>query len=168
MDFAHYNRAKRAEDGAWLHVLHPDKDEPLYLHEQDGKAVSLPEPNDKPCRVLVRGIHSPRLRKMHKAHERKISEMQMRMAQGSKADRKGFLDSIREAEEEFGLRLLDEAIIGWENIPWDGEVLPYSEDAKAMLIPEPGQYDAPTDWLMEQISDFAKGRSNFLETSPGD
>jgi hypothetical protein len=47
-------------------------------------------------------------------------------------------------------------------------VLEYSEDAKALLIPDPDQDDAPTDWLMEQIADFARSRTNFLEITPSD
>ena len=163
MDFGTYNRALRAQEGEWLHVLHPDLARPLYL--QDGKPPSIDvTETDKPVRVLVQGVHSPELRKMHKAFEDQLALLSARMG---RANGSGEVRSINkqmaELQEKHGLAMIGAAIKGWENFVYNGEVLPFSDEAKAQIMPQPGQLDCPTEWLTEQIAHFSRDRSNFFQ-----
>lgn len=163
MDFGTYNRATRAQDGEWMHVLHPETLRPLYA--QDGKPLVIGEDEtDKPVRVLVQGLHSPDLRKMHKAYEDQAALLRARLG---RADGSGNMRAIQkqmaEAEEKHGLAMIKVAIKGWENIIYNGADLPFSEGAKSQIVPEVGQLDCPTEWLAEQVAQFSRYRSNFFQ-----
>lgn len=163
MDFGTYNLAARAQEGEWMHVLHPETLRPLYM--QDGKTPTLGETEtDKPCRILVQGAHSPELRQMYKAYEDRIALLR---AKASRADGQGVILSLqkqmREAEEKHGLALVAAAIKNWENIVFNGEVLPFSDEAKAKIVPAPGDLDCPTEWLARQIVNFSRDPSNFFQ-----
>lgn len=163
MDFGTYNRATRAQEGEWMHVMHPETLRPLYM--QDGKTPTLGEAEtDKPCRILVQGVHSPELRQMHKVYEDRIALLR---AKASRADGQGVIRNLqkqmREEEEKHGLAMIAAAIKGWENIVFNGELLPFSDDAKSIIVPDPGQMDCPTEWLAEQVANFSRDRSNFFQ-----
>ena len=163
MDFATYNRATRAQEGEWMHVQHPELLRPLYA--QDGKrpAVGVVE-SDKPVRVLVQGVHSPELRKMHKVFEDQVALIRARMGRANgTGEVRALQKQMAEAEEKHGLAMIAAAIKGWENIVFNGEFMPYTEEAKAQIVPHFGQLDCPTEWLAEQVAHFSRDRSNFFQ-----
>lgn len=185
MDFARYNAAKSAESGSWMHIEDPITREPLYAIEakrdapelgveKGWNALSLSDaakllgkepPKDRPCRIRVQGIQSPQLRRMHRDHERSMTVLHQRAAGLAHHAKAAAVEQINEETDRFGLAVFAAAITEWENIPWDGEILPVSDDNKSKLIPRPGQLDAPTEWLMKQVGSFMREETNFLGRS---
>lgn len=163
MDFATYNRATRAQDGEWMHVAHPDTLRPLFMKMDGKKATASEEENDAPIRVLVQGISSPELRQMHKAYEDRLALIRAKM---TRANGQGEVVALQkqasELEEKHGLAMIATAIKGWENLPFNGEVLAFSDDAKSQIVPPFGSMNHPTEWLAEQVAMFSRDRSNFF------
>lgn len=169
MDFGTYNRAERAQEGEWMHVLHPETTRPLYLHMDGKKATASDVENDAPVRVLVQGVHSPALRKMHKAYENKAAGIRARMGRATGAgELRNLQKQIAELEEQHGLDMIKAAILNWENLPYLAEVLPFSDEAKDKIVPYAGQLDCSTEWLAEDVARFSRDRSNFFQTPATD
>lgn len=164
MDFGTYNRAERAQDGEWMHVLHPETLRPLYMHMEGKKAVASDVENDAPSRIRVQGVHSPELRKMHKSYEDKAAGIRARMGRASGAgELRSLQKQLSELEELHGLNMIKAAMLDWENIPYLGEVLTFSAEAKDKIVPHAGQLDCPTEWLAEDVARYSRDRSNFFQ-----
>lgn len=168
MDLGTYSRATRAQEGEWMHVLHPETMRPLYMQSTTPLSVG-DTVTDKPVRVLVQGVYSPELRAMSKAHEGAMAKLRAKLGRATGAgDVAAIQSQITEATEKFGLSLIAAAIKGWENFVFNGEVLAFSDAAKEKIIPKAGELDCPTDWLIEQVSLFSQDRSNFFMKAPQD
>jgi hypothetical protein len=164
MDFGTYNRATRAQEGEWMHVLHPETFQPLYLHMDGKKATASAEPNETPVRMLIQGVHSPDLRKMQKAYEDQAALLRAKMGRANGiGEIRAIQRQLEEAEQKHGFALLRAAVLSWENFPYLGEVLVYSEKAKDDILPKFGEFDCPTEWLAEQAAQYSRDKSNFFQ-----
>lgn len=166
MDLGTYSRATRAQEGEWMHVLHPETLRPLYM--QNTKPFSVgEEATDKPVRILVQGIYSPELRAMSKNHEGAMAKLRAKLGRATGAGEVAAIQSqITEATEKFALSLVAAAIKGWENLVFNGDVLAFSDAAKEKIVPKAAYFECPTDWLIEQVSQFSQDRSNFFMKAP--
>lgn len=121
MDFANFDLTDAADGGVWLHMKSPFDGALLYA--DDGK-------QEKPCRVLVRGNHSDEMRALIKAHDRKIGALSLRLAKAeSDKAANAIMAQIDEAKEAHEDRLIQCAVMGWENIIHGGKPIERTDEA---------------------------------------
>lgn len=134
MDFADFGLAG-ADQSEWFHLRAPD-DQPFYL-QKDGKP-GLKE-TDKPCRILLRGIAEP---EVVEALEKLPQIARVYQWKVNRAKDKE-LNALAEAEDrEYRAAvkaLMQVAIIGWENIPYDGELREFNQENLLFMFTRTGQ-----------------------------
>lgn len=135
MDFAAFDTAPRAEDGAWLHLRHPVTDAPLYA-QPDGTIGA--DETDKPCRVLARGNQSEAVQAVIRAHERREGVLGMKLLQANDdAKRSALIGQQQDNRKRHHEELARAAVVGWENIIFDGKPLAFSPDAVEKMFAAP-------------------------------
>ena len=179
MDLSKYNRAHAARDGAWMHLAHPETREPLFavgLLKADAdagiddgwnaltakEAEAYPGAGCKPIRFHLQGISSPAIRAMQRQHDDKVELLRLRRKASTPEQIVTLNNDIQDETEAHGLAVLTAGILGWENLPWQGALLEFTPENRAMLLPRVGQLDAPTEWLAMQIGEFMRSQANFL------
>ena len=135
MDFASFDTALRADDGAWLHLRHPTTEEPLYV-QVDG-TVGTAE-TERPCRVLARGNQSEAVRAVVRAHERREGALGMKLLQETDEARRAMLmGRQQEDRERHHEALVRAAVVRWEGIIYGGEEVACTPENVAKVFASP-------------------------------
>ena len=139
-DLAHLDPTYAADQGAWLHLKHPNTGDLLYLD-----ADQL-EPS-KPIKIKLAGKDSTNWKAAEQA------DLDRRLDQ---AQRNNKLSVKAQDVERRGLKILAAVTLEWENVMWDGKPLSCSASTAEQL------YNART-WIREQVDEFVADRKNFGE-----
>lgn len=137
MDLSALDTAKASDTPAFLHLLHPTTNEPLYDKAADGQQVAVG--------LMLYGRDSA----AWKAHTRAVTNRALQSRRPGRATAEGL-----EAEALSGIVALT---AGWP-VPFilNGETLNYSPEAARRLY-------AAMPWIREQADAFADDRGNFLK-----
>lgn len=138
LNLATLNTRSAANEGAWLHLDHPQTGEPLYADEE----------RSKPCRIRLLGADSDQFKRL----ANKLSSERMSKAMS----RRGKLTVQMDRVEEDKLDVLCECTVLCENLAWgDAPVLAEDKQALRRMYQDAG-------WIADQVDDFMNERANFL------
>ena len=146
MDFKDISSDLATSKGVPMPVLSPDEQFELYAVEEKGKWGLTTKPNDKPCVLYVVGQDSERFR------QRK-ARMFMEATK-----RRNKTISYSEAEEE-ALETVCAGVVGWDNIPWDGALMEFTDENLKTFLRGYGT-------AYKLVNDFIVQRGNFSKALP--
>ena len=130
MDLTKLSTTENAESGFKMEILNPATGVPVGAF------------------ITVAGTDS----KTYQDAQHKISNKRMKKVSGRTGMR--YLPTSEEVEVE-SIELLARCTLGWENIEWEGQSLPFNlENAKTIYT--------ELLWLREQVISAMEDRSNFL------
>lgn len=145
MDFASMGQTLARNDGIDMHLTGPDGVTPLYAIEVKGKWQVTADPDAKgalPCLFVVVGQDSRIYRR--RKHEM-VDALRTRQR------------TIKAAQiDDEALKLVSAGVMGWKNIPWEGELLEFSNDNLLKFLD--GYRPA-----FDQANEFIADRTNFLK-----
>lgn len=128
MDFADFDLAKVSEVGVWHHLELQGKK--LY---RTGNKIG-PDESDKPCRVMLKGIGTPKVMGLLREIGRigQIADMKASRVKGDAYDAI-LSDADEKTEAAFG-KLIDAAVTDWENIVISGQEAECTRENKAKVV----------------------------------
>lgn len=145
MDFLSMGQTLASDSGVEVQLVAPDGFTRLYAVEKGGKWSLTTDAEAKgaePCRVFVTGQDS-------RAYRRRKHEL-------VDAIRK-HQNTIRAAQiETESLKLVAAGVTGWQNIPWEGELLEFSDENLLRFL---DVYRPAFD----QLDKFIGDRANFMK-----
>jgi hypothetical protein len=113
MDFANLDLRRLSEEGTWVHL------------EYDGEPLST---ESGPCRVRVRGMAADDVMAAARKIERIEIARRDRMARTADKDMDGVLKKAQSDIMAASDEMIVAAVYEWENIVYEGEVLPLTRD----------------------------------------
>jgi len=133
MDFGKINTAEDSNQGATYHVIDPYTEEPAYATV--GK-------EERPVTITILGPDADKVRKY-----------QNDMLRASMKKRKGGQLDPADLEKRLTTQMAN-AIISWEGVLMDGEVLECTRENAMELLNR-------HSWLRDQLAGFQQDRANF-------
>lgn len=129
MDLKALSTKQKSEEGVWLNILDMAGD-PMV--DENGK---------NPARLKVVGTNS----KQFKAQQKMMMDASAKKKNGLSASEK----------LEWSMKIYSTAIVDWENIEWEGKVLPFTLANVKMVLEE-------AEPVLKQVVAFVDDSSNFL------
>tara|TARA_Y100000296_G_scaffold84935_2_gene119609 strand:- start:948 stop:1376 length:429 start_codon:yes stop_codon:yes gene_type:complete len=139
MDLSELDVQAAAENGAAMQLMHPATGEPL---EHDGKPIT----------ITLMGADSAAFRRsvaLAMAKQSKARDVDLSKATGEE------IMATFDKGERAAVEHLLAVTIGWDNIVWEGEVLPFSRENAAMVY-------SRHRWIRDQANKFIGDRTNYL------
>lgn len=138
------NTKAGAEAGAWLHLVHPALEHPLYSGpgaDPDTGQLIDPEAEHQRVEVRVLGTES-------KSVQQRAKKFAAKMERGKK---------LGAEDEREAMEFVYSLVVAFHGIEGpDGEPLQADADGKRLFFEQ-------SDGLMEQVIEFAKDRENFFK-----
>jgi len=150
MDFANISLRDASEKATPVHLELDGK--PLFL--QADKTIGV-EQTDHPCRVLIRGVGSDKVLNVAKEIERLEMIHSARIQRTKDKDLPALIESHQEAVRDAMGRLTHAAVMGFENIVFDGKPVEASPEYIDRLC-------APRTAFFEQVNEAIMERKRFL------
>ena len=131
MDLNKLVTTEKADSGSKMEIVHPATGVPIG------------------ATITIVGTDS----KIYQEAQHKVSNKRMKRVSG-RGNTMRYMPTSEEVEVE-SIELLSRCTLGWENIEWEGVVLPFNLENAKMIYTE-------LIWLREQVISWMEDRSNFL------